>query len=405
MKRKLNILAGDTALWVIFFLLSGISLIAVYSTIGLSANTTMNSTPMHIFFRHMGMVLITYLVIIFMSHVNYRRFSRPSLWLYGLSIILLVLVIIFDDERRWLDLPYLPRFQPSEIAKVVLLVFTARNIARSRDRLDEKNTIYILLIPVVVITLLVAPSNLSTGLLIFFSCYLLLHFGGINRQMWWRGFAIMAGMLLFAFVIFYFVGDKIDLFRTSTWGHRLQSWLHPDPNQLTQENMARMAVARGGLFFHNGIGTTIHGRLMTQAHNDFIFAIIIEETGSLVGAFIFALYAWFYFRCIRIATRCQVFFGSLCVAGIGTMIFLQAVIHMCVALGVMPVTGQTLPFISYGGTAYIFMGFGIGVIQSVAADNKRQKRLVAQAATPVPTPNTETSDNSETSQQNNTSAL
>ena len=132
---------------------------------------------------------------------------------------------------------------------------------------------------------------------------------------------------------------------------------------------------------------------------------MLFRSGSLVGAFIFALYAWFYFRCIRIATRCQVFFGSLCVAGIGTMIFLQAVIHMCVALGVMPVTGQTLPFISYGGTAYIFMGFGIGVIQSVAADNKRQKRLAAQAATPVPTPNTETSDNSETSQQNNTSAL
>ena len=124
MKRKLNILAGDTALWVIFILLSVISLIAVYSTIGLSANTTMRSTPMHVFFRHLSMVATTYLVIIAMSHVNYRRFSRPSLWLYLVSIVLLVLVIAFDDERRWLDLPYLPRFQPSEIAKVVLMVFT-----------------------------------------------------------------------------------------------------------------------------------------------------------------------------------------------------------------------------------------------------------------------------------------
>ena len=380
MKRKLNILAGDTALWVIFFLLSGISLIAVYSTIGLSALTTMASTPMHVFFRHMGFVLATYVVIIIMSHINFRYFSRPSLWLFCISIVLLVMVLVFDDQKRWLDLPYMPRFQPSEIAKVALLVFTARNIALSRDRLEEKNTIYLLLMPVALITLLVAPSNLSTGILIFFSCYLLLFFGGINRQMWWKGFGILMALGVFAFVLFYFLGDKVDLFRTSTWGHRLQSWLHPNPDELTQENMARMAVARGGLFFHNGIGTTIHGRLMTQAHNDFIFAIIIEEAGSLVGAFIFALYAWFYFRCIRIATRCQVLFGSLAVAGIGTMIFLQAVIHMCVALGVMPVTGQTLPFISYGGTAYLFMGLGIGVIQSVAADTKRQERMAAKAA-------------------------
>jgi cell division protein FtsW len=382
-KRKLNILSGDTALWVIFFLLSGISLVAVYSTIGYTALTSMDSTPMHAFFKHVGFVLATYIIIIIMSHVNYRRYSRPSLWLFLLSILLLVLVIPLDSENhRWLDLPYLPSFQPSEIAKIVLLIFTARNIARLRDRLDDPNTIYPLLIPAVVITMLVVPGNLSTAILIFFSCYLLLYFGGFNRQIWWRGFAIMVALTTLAFVFFYFFGDKIDLFRTGTWGHRLQNWLHPNPDELNQENMARMAVARGGLFFHNGIGTTIHGRLMTQAHNDFIYAIIIEETGSLVGAFIFALYAWFYFRCIRIATRCQSLFGSLSVAGIGTVVFLQAVVHMCVALGVLPVTGQTLPFISYGGTAYIIMGVGIGVIQSVAADNKRQARLAAAANTP-----------------------
>ena len=381
MKRKLNILSGDTALWVIFFLLSGISLIAVYSTIGLSANTTMGSTPMHVFFRHTAMVFTAYLVIIIMSHVSYRRFSRPSLYLYGLSIVLLVLVILFDNQRRWLDLPYLPRFQPSEIAKIALLVLTARNIARNRDRLHEKSTFYALLLPAVVIALLVAPGNLSTALLIFLSCYILLYFGGVDRKMWWRGFAAMVGVVALAFVLFYFVGDKVDFLKTSTWGHRLQNWLHPDPDGLTQENMARMAVARGGLFFRNGIGTTIHGRLMTQAHNDFIFAIIIEETGSLVGAFIFILYAWFYFRCIRIATRCHQLFGSLCVAGIGTIIYLQAVVHMGVALGVLPVTGQPLPLVSYGGTAYILMGFGIGIIQSVAADNKRQQRLAMQSET------------------------
>lgn len=375
MKRKLNILAGDTALWVIFFLLSGISLIAVYSSIGVTAIDKMSATPMQAFFKHLGLVAMTYLVIIILSHFNFRYFSRPSLWLFFICIALLVLVIFIDPVyKRWIRLPYMPSIQPSEIAKVVLLVFTARNIALSRDRLNEPITFYMLLVPVVIVTALVAPSNLSTGLLIFISCYLLLFFGGVNRNLWWKWFAIMLALLMLSFVLLYYIGDKIDLFHTSTWGHRLQNWLHPDPTELSQENMAKMAVERGGFLPHLGIGTTIHGRLMTQAHNDFIFAIIIEEVGSLIGAFIFLLYAWFYFRCILIATRCQVLFGSLAVAGIGTMIFIQAVLHMSVALGVIPVTGQTLPFISHGGTAYIFMGLGIGVIQAVAADNKRQLR-------------------------------
>ena len=148
--------------------------------------------------------------------------------------------------------------------------------------------------------------------------------------------------------------------------------------------MARMAVARGG-FFGCGIGTTIHGRLMTQAHNDFIYAIIIEEAGTLSALIIFALYAWFYFRCIRIATACRGPFGSLCAAGLGTLIFLQAIINMAVAVGVLPVTGQTLPFISYGGSAYLFLGCGIGVIQSVAfAGKKLQRQKTADSSLASP---------------------
>ena len=136
-----------------------------------------------------------------------------------------------------------------------------------------------------------------------------------------------------------------------------------------------MVVARGE-FFGCGIGSTIHGRLMTQAHNDFIYAIIIEEAGMLAAIAIFALYVLFYFRCIHIARHCKGTFGSLSVAGLSTMIFLQALVNMSVAVGVLPVTGQTLPFISFGGTAYLFMGFGVGVIQSVAADNKKKMKLM-----------------------------
>ncbi len=374
MKRKLNILAGDKALWVIFILMSIISLVAVYSTIGYSAITEFHTTPRTMFVKHLGVVVLGFALIIGLSRVNYRYFSKMSLFGYIISLILVIVVAIM--QTRWIRIPGVPSFQPSEFAKMVLMIFLARNIAINRDKLDESSTFWILLGTIVLVCAFVVGENLSTALLIFLAGYILLFFGGVNRRMWWRGFAAFAILGLVAFVVIYFFGDKMDLFRSTTWGHRLQAWLHPNPNELNQENMARMAVARGG-FTGNGIGTTIHGRLMTQAHNDFIYAIIIEEVGMLGAIVIFLLYALFYFRCIRIANACKGLFGSLSVAGIGTVIFLQAFINMAVAVGVLPVTGQTLPFISYGGSSYVFLAMGVAVIQSVAIDNKKQ-RLAAQ---------------------------
>lgn len=372
MRRKLNILAGDKALWVIFFLLTGVSLVAVYSTIGLSAIADLNSTPGRIFVRHLGFVVATYIAVVLISHINYRRFAPLSKWVLYLALAALVVVFIMGTER-WLVIPHVARFEPSEIAKVALVVFMARCIALNQDPLDDRRTMLKLLLPAFITCILVTPANLSTGILIFAASYLLLFFGGIDSRLWWKYLLWALLVIGAAFVVFYLVGSQIEAGRIPTWAHRLQSWIHPNPDELTQENMARMAVARGG-FLGSGIGTTIHGRLMTQAHNDFIFAIIIEEAGLLAAIGIFALYAWFYFRCIRIATACPGLFGSLCVAGIGTLIFLQAVVNMSVAVGLLPVTGQTLPFISYGGSAYLFLGCGLGVIQAVAFDNKKQAR-------------------------------
>lgn len=371
----MNILAGDTALWVIFFLMSAVSLVAVYSTIGLSAVSDLHRPPMAIFFKHLGIVAFTYVAIIAISHVNYRFISRFARLLFFLSVLLLAAVMVMGTER-WLVVPGVGRFQPSEIAKVALVVYLARSISANRESLGDSRTFCMLLLPVMVVCLLVAPENLSTAILIFLTCYLMLLFGGADRALWWKGFAAAACLGLAALAVFYFFGDRLDFARSSTWGHRLQNWMHPDYNELTQENMARMAIARG-FPFGCGIGGTIHGRLMTQAHNDFIYAIIIEETGLPAALGIFFLYALFYFRCIRIATRCKGAFGSLAVAGIGTMVLLQAMVNMSVAVGVLPVTGQTLPFISYGGTAYLFTGCGIGIIQAVAEDNKKQARRQA----------------------------
>lgn len=393
MKLK-SIFRGDTGIWVVFFLLSLISLAAVYSSIGLEAYTHRGPSPTGWFMKHLAIVAATYVAIILLSRVNYRYFSRFAVLGYWASLVLLVVLLALG--KRWLVIPGMGQFQPSEIAKVMLIIFVARIIALKKDETQDLGTFIQLLFYIALVAGFVMPENFSTAALIFLSCYIMMFMGGVNKKYWWRVF--LAGMLVVvAFLaINYYRYEKSTMTgeaqetvigREDTWGHRVYSWINPEPDELTQENIARMAIARGGVFGKR-VGNTIHGRLMTQAHNDFIYAIIIEESGMIGGLIVFALYAIFYLRCIRLAKRCPGKFGRLTVAGLGTVIYLQALVNMSVAVGALPVTGQTLPFISYGGTAYLFLGCGVGVIQAVAADTdkKKEEAAIANATSDTTTP-------------------
>ena len=357
---------GDKIIWVVFLLLSTISLVAVYSSIGLYAYSMHGAGPTGLFLKHFVIVAATYVVIILLSRVNYRLFSRFAMLGYWVSLVLLAVMLAL--QGRWLRLPVIGQFQPSEIAKVVLIIFVARMLALKKEHVKELGTFLMLLIYIAPVVLLVLPENFSTAALIFLSAYLVMLFGGVSRRYWWRLMIVAVAVVGVAMFVMLKTGESSDVLeRSETWVNRVDRWIHPNPDELSQENMAKMAIARGGVV-GVGIGNTIHARLVTQAHNDFIYAIIIEETGMLGGIVVFLLYSIFYFRCIRLAWRCQGRFGALTVAGLGTMIYLQALVNMSVAVGVLPVTGQTLPFISYGGTAYLFLGCALGVIQSVAAD-------------------------------------
>lgn len=365
---------GDKVIWVVFLLLSIISLVEVYSSIGLYAYSFFSAkTPTALFLRHLIIVIATYVAIILISRVNYRAFSRFAVMGYWIALVLLVVAMAFG---RWIRIPVIGQFQPSEIAKIILIVFVARLLALKKEHVGEIGTFLQLMIYTVLVVALVFPSNFSTAALIFLACYLMMYLGGVNRKYWWRLLLVGVVAVVAFLAINYFRYERSMITgqaqeqvieREATWGHRVHSWINPQPDELTQENMARMAIARGGIL-GAGIGNTVHARLMTQAHNDFIYAVIIEEMGMVGGIVVFLLYSILYFRCIRLAWRCKGRFGALTVAGMGTVIYLQALVNMSVAVGVLPVTGQTLPFISYGGTAYLFMGCGLGIIQSVAAD-------------------------------------
>ena len=381
-----KIFRGDKVIWVVFLLLSIISLVEVYSSIGLYAYSFFSTkSPTSLFLRHLIIVIATYVAVVLISRINYRAFSRFAVLGYWIALVLLVVAMAFG---RWIRIPIIGQFQPSEIAKIILIVFVARMLALKKDHVGELSTFLQLMIYTVLVVALVFPSNFSTAALIFLACYLMMFLGGVNRKWWWRLLLVGLVAVVAFLAISYFryersvnTGQMQEqvIERQATWGHRVYSWINPQPDELTQENMARMAIARGGIL-GAGIGNTVHARLMTQAHNDFIYAIIIEEMGMVGGIVVFLLYSILYFRCIRLVWRCKGRFGALTVAGMGTVIYLQALVNMSVAVGVLPVTGQTLPFISYGGTAYLFMGCGLGIIQSVAADvYKKESEAKAQA--------------------------
>lgn len=383
-----RIFRGDRIIWVVFFLLSIFSLVEVYSSIGLEAYShPAGSGPTGLFLKHLVIVVATYIAIILISRINYRVFSRFAVMGYWISIVLLGVVMVLGV--RWLKIPHIGQFQPSEIAKVVLIIFVARVLTLKRENVKELSTFIMLLVYIGIVAGMVLFENFSTAALIFLTCYLMMVFGGVKRSYWWR--LLLVGLVVvtaFLAINYYKYKSTIEtgsvqevtIERQMTWGHRVYSWIHPNPEELTQENMARMAIARGGVV-GVGVGNTVHARLMTQAHNDFIYAIIIEEMGMLGGIVVFMLYSILYFRCIRLAWRCKGRFGALTVAGMGTVIYLQALVNMSVAVGVLPVTGQTLPFISFGGTAYLFLGCGLGVIQAVAADVEKQEREELEGGT------------------------
>lgn len=370
-----NIFKGDAAIWFIFFVLSVISLISVFSSIGLYAIADNHTTPMHLFVKHAAFVAASYVAIIAITPLKTNLLYKLANWVFLFSGVLVFLALV--QHTRWIGILGI-RFQPSEVVKLGITLFMARMLQNHRDELDSPKFFGFLLAVTALVAIAIFPENFSTAALIFLACLFAMLFAGVNLRNWLYAFGAIAVIGLLMLLFFYKFGDSLEAFRSSTWSHRIEAWLHPiDPSapnpQLTQEAMAKMAIASGGFWGH-GIGNTVHARLMTQAHNDFIFAIIIEELGAVGGIIIFALYTVFFRRCIKIVKKCRDLFSATIVAGFGTIIYFQALVNMSVAVGLLPVTGQTLPFVSYGGTAYLILSCGIGMIQCVAYNIKKQEK-------------------------------
>jgi cell division protein FtsW len=362
---------GDRVIWGLVVLFMFYSLLAVYSSsVGVAFMKYGGNTTY--FLRSQFLMLALSLVIIVVIHyLPYRiYFSLAGLFLI-VSVGLLILTFAFgsrvNEATRWLVIPGTGfSLQTSDVAKVALVLYLARSLAKFQNELNNfmlvtKNFI----LPVAVICGLILPENLSTALMIFGISMIILFIGRVPFRflLTYIGLAVV-GVILFAILLTMVTKTN----RVQVWKNRIEHFFTGSGNEDDdyQSNQAKIAISTGGLF-GKAPGKSTQRNMLPQSNSDFIFAIIIEEYGLLFGAVPLILaYMILLFRGITISRKCETAFPAYMVMGLIVMIVIQAMLNMLVAVGLFPVTGQTLPMVSWGRTSVLMMSFSIGAILSVS---------------------------------------
>ena len=362
---------GDRAIWGLVVLFMIYSLLAVYSSsVGVAFRSHGGNTTY--FLRSQFIMLLLSLgIIVIVSYLPYRiYFSLAGLFLI-ISAGLLVLTLVFgarvNEATRWLVIPGTGfKLQTSDVAKVALVIWLARTLAKYQHELGNFMLVTrLFMIPTAVICALIMPENLSTAMMVFGMSMIILFIGRVPLKylLAYTGMAVV-GVVLFALVLTWVSDDN----RVQVWKNRIENYFsgNPDEDDNYQANHAKSAIATGGLF-GKAPGRSTQRNMLPQSNSDFIFAIIIEEYGLLLGAIPLILaYMILLFRGVTIAKKCETAFPAFLVLGLIIMIVVQAFLNMLVAVGLFPVTGQTLPMVSWGRTSVLMMSFSIGAILSVS---------------------------------------
>ncbi|MBN1107201.1 MAG: FtsW/RodA/SpoVE family cell cycle protein [Bacteroidales bacterium] len=362
---------GDRAVWGLVVLFMIYSLLAVYSSsVGVAFRSYGGDTT-YFLRSQLIMLLLSLAVIVVVSYLPYRiYYSMAGLFLIiaaGLLVLTLVFGARVNEATRWLVIPGTGfRLQTSDVAKVALVIYTARTLSKYQNELKNFGLVTrLFIVPAAIISALIMPENLSTALMIFGIVMVILFIGRVPFRflLAYAGMAL-AGVILFALALTLVTDDN----RVEVWKNRIENFFsgESDPDEDFQANQAKIAISTGGLF-GKAPGRSTQRNMLPQSNSDFIFAIIIEEYGLLLGAVPLLLaYMILLFRGVTIAKKCETAFPAFLVLGLIIMIVIQALVNMLVAVGLFPVTGQTLPMVSWGRTSVLMMSFSIGAILSVS---------------------------------------
>ncbi len=360
-------LRGDRTIWAIIAVMAIFSLLAVYSSTGMLAYRERGGNTEAFLLKH-GLVLVVGLFLTYVAHLlHYMRYSRWAPALITIAVPLLIYTVAFgpniNEARRWILLPFVGlTIQTSDFAKLALIIYVARAISTKQEYIKDFNSAFLpIIVPVLLICGLIAPSDLSTAGVLFAACLGMMFVGRVALK--YIVLLIMLGVVVFA-VLFLMGSFFPDFIRSTTWTSRIQEFL-ANPDGVYQVQQAKIAIANGG-WLGEGPGNSIQRNFLPSSYSDFIYAIICEEYGVLGGALLISLYTLLFFRVTRLVTKSPKAFGAMLAMGLSILLVLQAFINIAVAVHLVPVTGITLPFISMGGTSIIFTCISLGIILSVS---------------------------------------
>lgn len=366
-------LEGDKVLWGAAFVLALISLLEVYSTTGLLAYRNKAYNTEHYLLERMMFLGLGFAAMYATHRIPPRFFSLLANLAVLMSIVLLIITLLFgtriNDANRWLKLPGLPfSFQPSDMAKMAMIVFAARFLARHQGHIDRwREVLMPLSIVTGVVCLLILPANFSTAAMLFVIILLMMFVARIPL----RQLVVLAGLALAGLLLVMLILSQIPGSRFSTWKSRIESFSSSDKSKNLQSEYARMAIATGRIT-GSGPGNNPYRYLLPQGSSDFIFSMIAGEWGFLGIGLIVLIYLVIMFRSVRIALGSPSAFPLFLAIGIGLMITVQAFINMMVGATLLPVTGQPLPLVSMGGTGTIFTCVALGMLLSISRHNRLQ---------------------------------
>ncbi len=374
---------GDPVIWGVVIALMVFSLLAVFSSTKTLAYQYRGGNAVYYLMRHSLFLFIGFVTIYIVHLIPYRYFSKTSQLLFYISVPLLAITLLFganiNDASRWIKIPGIGlTFQTSDLGKIVLVMFLARMLSVRQDIIKSyKKGFLPLLAPIIVTCALILPANLSTAVILFGVSIVLMFIGRI-RFFYLFGFTALCLGILIGFILLLLHLDIEMGTRVETWKNRVENYIENDDSDGTfQSDQSKIAIATGG-FIGKGPGNSVQRDFLPHPYSDFIFAIIVEEYGLWGGFLIIFLYLYLLFRAGVIVSQSTRTFQAFLAYGLAMLLVFQAMVNMAVAVGLFPVTGQPLPFISMGGTSTLFTAAALGMILSVSRSIEKENELKAQ---------------------------